>query len=264
MPVDARALQLIASSLLLALLAAGCSTAPPEPAPPYTTKYPAGKMLRTQRPYQINNIWYYPIPSAQGFVEEGLASWYGEDFHGKPTSCGEPYDMWAMTAAHKTLPLGTHVKVTHKQTGRSVIVRVNDRGPFVSGRVIDLSCRAAQELGSFRPGLAPVRVEAVQVASQEGAGQTAVWKVDPVPSFRFGSFAIQIGAFKEQQNAYRLRDRMTQGYRDIQVAPTDYGGNFFYRVQVGQFRDLMVAQAEMGKLRQQGFGDAFVVATEGK
>ena len=100
-------------------------------------------------------------------MEEGLASWYGAEFHGKPTSCGEPYDMYAMTAAHKTLPLGTHVKVSNLRNGRSVILRVNDRGPFVSGRIIDLSCRAAQELGSATPGLAPVRVEAVQVASEQ-------------------------------------------------------------------------------------------------
>jgi rare lipoprotein A len=260
----ARVMKTLCLSCAVALLAAGCVSAPPEPAPPYVTHPPAGKMLRTQRPYQINNIWYYPIPSAQGFVEEGMASWYGTDFHGKPTSCGEPYDMWAMTAAHKILPLGTHVKVTHRQTGKSVIVRVNDRGPFVAGRVIDLSCRAAQELGSWKPGLAPVRVEAVQVASQELIGRDTYWKVDPVPAFRYGSFTIQIGAFKEQQNAYRLKERMTQGYREIQVSPTSYAGNFFYRVQVGQFRDLMIAQQEMGRLKQQGFGDAFVVAMEGK
>lgn len=253
-----------AISLLLALLLAGCASAPPEPAPPYMTRPPGGKMLRTQRPYQINGIWYYPIPSAQGFVEEGMASWYGEDFHGKPTSCGEPYDMWGMTAAHKTLPLGTYVKVTHKHTGKSIVVRVNDRGPFVSGRIIDLSCAASQALGSWKTGLAPVRVEAVQVAQQEGAGQAATWRVDPVPSFRYGSFTVQIGAFKEQQNAVRLKERMTQGYREILVSPTTYAGNFFYRVQVGAYRDLMVAQQEMTRLRQQGFGDAFVVAMEGK
>jgi rare lipoprotein A len=264
MAVGARALRVLCASLFFALLVAGCASAPPEPATPFMTKPPAGKMLRTQRPYQINNIWYYPIPSAEGFAEEGMASWYGTDFHGKPTSCGEPYDMWAMTAAHKTLPLGTHVKVTHKQTGKTVIVRVNDRGPFVSGRVIDLSCRAAQELGSARTGLAPVRVEAVQVASQEMVGKDTYWKVDPVPSFRYGSFTVQIGAFKEQQNAYRLKDRMAQGYREIQVTPTTYADNFFYRVQVGLYRDIMVAQQEMARLKQQGFGDAFVVAMEGK
>lgn len=260
---DARVLRVLAVTMCLALLAVGCASAPPEPAPRFTTK-PGGKMVRTQRPYQINGIWYYPIPSAQGFVEEGMASWYGSDFHGKPTSCGEPYDMWALTAAHKILPLGTHVKVTHKQTGKSVVVRVNDRGPFVAGRVIDLSCRAAQELGSWRTGLAPVRVEAVQVASQEGTGPSAVWRVDPVPSFRYGSFTVQIGAFKEQQNAIRLKERMAPGYREIQVTPTQYGGDLFYRVQVGLYRDLVVAQQETARLKQQGFGDAFVVAMEGR
>ncbi len=99
--------------------------------PPSTTIPSSG--LRTQKPYQIKGVWYYPLPSAEGYVEEGLASWYGPEFHGKPTSCGEPYDMYAMTAAHKTLPLGTNVKVTNLRNGRTVILRVNDRGPLFPG-----------------------------------------------------------------------------------------------------------------------------------
>ncbi|NTW35045.1 MAG: septal ring lytic transglycosylase RlpA family lipoprotein, partial [Syntrophobacteraceae bacterium] len=105
--------------LVICLFVAGCATEPTQPPVSYPTRPP----LRTQRPYQVKGIWYYPIPSAQGYVEEGMASWYGSDFHGKPTSCGEPYDMWAMTAAHKTLPLGTCVKVSNLQTGNSIIVR---------------------------------------------------------------------------------------------------------------------------------------------
>ena len=177
--------------IILALLAVSCAKKVPPPA----TVLPSSG-LRTQKPYQIKGIWYYPLPSAEGYVEEGLASWYGAEFHGKKTSCGEPYDMYAMTAAHKTLPLGTHVKVSNLRNGRSVILRVNDRGPFVSGRIIDLSCRAAQELGSATPGLAPVRVEAVQVASEEHIAGSTYWKVDPVPSFRYGLFTVQIGSFE--------------------------------------------------------------------
>lgn len=254
----------LGAALILTIFLAGCASGPST-----STSYPSGKPphsgLRTQRPYQIEGIWYYPLPSADGYVEEGMASWYGKDFHGKATSCGEPYDMYAMTAAHKTLPLGTHVKVTNKRNGHSVILRINDRGPFVSGRIIDLSCKAAQELGSYQQGLCPVRVEAVQVASQQVVGNATYWKTDPVPSFRYGLFTVQIGAFKEQGNAYRLQQRMAGAYNNnIQVCPvTNREGNFF-RVQVGSYQDLVVARQELERLRSNGFKDAFVVAMEGK
>jgi len=248
---------------ILAVVMVGCSKSPAPPKAPFPMG-PPSTGLRSQKPYQIKGIWYYPLPSAEGYVEEGLASWYGSDFHGKPTSCGEPYDMYAMTAAHKTLPLGTNVKVTNVQNGRIIILRVNDRGPFVSGRIIDLSCRAAQELGSYGPGLARVRVEAVQVASEQViAGQT-LWKVDPVPSFRYGLFTIQIGAFKDQSNATRLKDRMSRDrQQSAQVALYNAPEGLFYRVQLGAYKDLMLAREELEHLKRHGFGDAFVVAMEG-
>ncbi|MGV8074023.1 MAG: septal ring lytic transglycosylase RlpA family protein [Syntrophobacteraceae bacterium] len=253
----------ISIGLIVIVLLASCST--PSVYPPKVSKpaYPPSG-LRTQRPYQVYGVWYYPIPTAEGYVEEGMASWYGADFHGKSTSCGEPYDMYAMTAAHKTLPLGTYVKVVNLDNGRSIIVRVNDRGPFVQGRIIDLSCKAAHELGSARPGLARVRVEAVQVASEQHIGQNTYWKVDPVPSFRYGQFTIQIGAFREQGNALRLRGKMAQGFKDTQVSPYSYQGLDLYRVQVGAYQDIALAKQEVEQLRRQGFGDAFVVAMEGK
>jgi rare lipoprotein A len=249
----------IGIGLFLVFFLAGCASKPP--APP-TRVPPAG--LRTQKPYQINGVWYYPLPSADGYVEEGLASWYGLEFHGKPTSCGEPYDMYAMTAAHKTLPLGTYVKVTNRRNGRSVILRINDRGPFVSGRIIDLSCRAAQELGSATPGLAPVRVEAVQVAAEQQIAGNTYWKVDPVPSFRYGLFAVQIGSFRDQNNANRLKEKMQKGYTTIQILPFSDLDGYRYRVQVGSYQDILLAQEEMRRLRSNGFADAFVVAMEGK
>lgn len=244
--------------VLMMLLAAGCAENPPAPTPQEPPQKP-GSTLRTQRPYQINGIWYYPLPTAEGYVEEGMASWYGPNFHGKATSCGERYDMYAMTAAHKTLPLGTYVKVTNLQNGRNVILRVNDRGPFVSGRIIDLSLKGAQELGSDRKGLCRVRVEAVQVACEQHIGQNTYWKVDPVPNFRYGQFTVQVGAFKEQNNANRLKDRMSKGYNETRVYPA----NGLFRVQVGNYRDLSIAQKELNNLRSLGFGDAFVVAVEG-
>lgn len=251
--------------LLLISLAACAKKTPPPTLEMETKVVPPGKpILRTQRPYQINGIWYYPLPSAEGYVEEGVASWYGPGFHGKPTSCGEIYDMEAMTAAHKTLPLGTYVKVTHLENGQSIIVRVNDRGPFVSGRVIDLSSKASQMLGVKQKGVAHVRVEAVEVATQERMGKDTFWKVQPVPSLRYGMFAIQVGSFKEPTNANRLKQNLSNNFKTIQVLPYNREGNLFYRVQVGNYQDLMLARQDMQKLQQNGFGDAFVIAMEGQ
>lgn len=247
---------ILAVVLLVSLF--GCTKRPPSPP---DSLAPSG--LRSQKPYQINGVWYYPLPSAAGYVEEGIASWYGAEFHGKPTACGEPYDMFAMTAAHKTLPLGTHVKVTNPRNNRSVILRINDRGPFVPGRIIDLSCRAAQELGTIS-GIAPVRVEAVQVAAPEPVGTQTYWRVDPVPSFRFGQFAIQVGAFREPSNAYRLKEIMQEYYSEIIVQPVTFTEGPYYRVQVGRYGDILLAKEELQKLRSRGFTDAFVVAADGR
>lgn len=245
--------------LVLCAFILSCSKQPPPHVPP-TPPIPG---LKSQKPYQIKGIWYYPLPSAEGFVEEGIASWYGTDFHGKPTACGEPYDMWAMTAAHKTLPLGTYVKVTNLRNQRSIVLRVNDRGPFVGGRVIDLSCKAAQELGSYGKGTAPVRVEAVQVASEMKVGQETYWKVDPLPSFRYGCFTVQIGAFRDQGNALRLRDRMS-GSLEARISPGFDRIGSLYRVQVGNYQDIMIAKQETERMKSKGFTDAFVLAVEGK
>ncbi|MGA3113964.1 MAG: septal ring lytic transglycosylase RlpA family protein [Syntrophobacteraceae bacterium] len=240
----------------LSILLAACTKyyAPPAQVPPG---------LKSQKPYQINGIWYYPLPSAQGYVEDGLASWYGPRFDGKPTSCGEPYNMWADTAAHKTLPLGTYVKVTNLENGRSTILRINDRGPFVSGRIIDLSAKGAQDLGCHTKGLAKVRVEAVQSATAQVVGDATYWKVDPVPSFRYGRFTIQIGAFRDQANAYRLKGKMTGENRESRVTNLPERDGLWYRVQVGSYQDLVVAKAELERFRSNGFPDAFVIAFEG-
>lgn len=257
MPVEVRATKyvILCAFVCLSLTACGtCPSPPPRPVP--------STGLSTQRPYQVNGVWYYPLPSAEGYEAKGLASWYGPHFDGKPTSNGETYNMYGMTAAHKTLPLGTHVKVTDLKNGRSVIVRINDRGPFVAGRIIDLSYKAARKLGMAKTGVAPVRVEAVQLASQRHVGQQLYWKPEPVPSFRYGLFTVQVGSFKEPANAYRLEQRMATRYKNIQVLPFDDNGSRFYRVQIGSFRDLVVAQQALQQLRGQGFGDAFVVSLE--
>ena len=251
-----------ARALVLALcfLLSACASMPPQPPekPIPTTTTP-----RSQRPYQIYGVWYYPIPSAQGYKEDGIASWYGDDFHGKPTSSGETYDMYAMTAAHKTLPLGTHVKVTNKSNGESVILRINDRGPFVSARIIDLSYTAAHKLGMLQPGTIPVKVEAVQVAEQTQLAGKTVWKSEAVPNFRFGNFSIQLGAFQQVSNAYKLRGLLQQQFEKISIQqPSSQTSERYYRVQVGQYFDLQKAQQDASRLKLNGYPGAFVVAMD--
>ena len=136
--------------LLCAVLLAGCGA---------RSWHKGG--VRGTRPYTVRGKTYYPLKSARGFVEEGTASWYGPGFHGKTTANGETYNQYAMTAAHKLLPLGTKVRVTHMGNGRSIIVRINDRGPFVDDRVIDLSRAAANRLNILGPGTARVRIQSL-------------------------------------------------------------------------------------------------------
>src|SRR6266581_312542 len=167
-----------------------------------TVEAPEGRKQKgTQKPYTVNGERYEPLVSHEGFAQEGKASWYGKDFHGKLTSNGERYDMYAMTAAHKTLPLGVYVRVYNKSNGNEAIVRVNDRGPFVKGRIIDLSFTAAKKLGIVDSGTAPVRIEALGFGSDSQSGKTAYRA--PV-SYDAGCYTVQVGAFTVQSNARRL------------------------------------------------------------
>ena len=252
---------LLPTIFLIAGLAA-CAGTPSTPPGTTPDKAPRTKVRSTQRPYQINGVWYYPLPTAEGYAEKGYASWYGPGFHSRPTANGEIYDMYGVSAAHKTLPLGTHVKVTNLKNQRSLIVRVNDRGPFVAGRIIDLSYTAAEQLGMARTGVVPVHVEAVQVAQEERAAGKTYWVTEAVPSFRYGRFAIQIGAFQQQQNAYRLAENMGGRFADRKVTSGSDGSVTWFRVHVGLYRDMVLAKQEMENLRRNGFPDAFVVAME--
>ena len=191
---------------------------------------------------------YCPMISAEGFVETGIASWYGEKFHGRPTALGETYNMYAMTAAHKTLPLPTRVRVTNLENGRSVVLRVNDRGPFVRGRVIDLSYTAARELGVYRPGTARVRVEAL-----EAGGSPAPWS-DP------GAYAyLQAGAFAYRENAAKLYSRIRQaGIADVYLRRK---GNGVFVVWVGPLDN--AGHASRLKRQLAGIGVSRTVQVQG-
>jgi rare lipoprotein A len=160
--------------------------------------------------------------------EEGVASWYGTDFHGRRTANGERYNMYAMTAAHKTLPLGTEVLVTHRETGRKVRVRINDRGPFVAGRIIDLSYAAAHKLGTAAAGTAPVVLEARLPAAGAPGGSAS----SPAGG---GFFSVQVGAFASRANAERLRDQLRAEVGDARIAVFEDNRGVWQRVRAGRY-----------------------------
>ncbi|MBI4800085.1 MAG: septal ring lytic transglycosylase RlpA family protein, partial [Desulfarculus sp.] len=170
----------------------------PAPTPPPGK---SGKVPATQRPYTIQGKTYHPLPSAEGYRERGIASWYGPNFHGKRTSNGEQYNMESLTAAHKTLPMDTWVEVTNQESGRQLVLRINDRGPFVDGRIIDLSKAAARDLVVLGRGTARVEVKALgyRQAGTGVAGRPAVYV--PPPSYETGTFTVQVGAFTNPANA---------------------------------------------------------------
>lgn len=248
----------------LAATIAGCSARTYDsgnrrPAPadmPYCGSEP------TQRPYHINGKLYYPMASANGYVENGRASWYGQQFHGRKTSNGETYDMYAMTAAHKTLPMNTWVRVENLDNGKAVTVRVNDRGPFVAGRIIDLSYTAAQGMEMVGPGTARVKVTALGKATAYSRTDHTPVDFTPVDYWK-GNFSVQVGAFKMRTNADQYRVKLSRDYRNAHVVPyTDDRGQF-YRVRVGQFSNLNDAVTFSEKLSDRdGVGQAFAVAEE--
>jgi len=252
---------LVAGLLVLALLfslAACASRRAPSPAPPKKTT--TGKTPATQRPYTVLGQTYHPLPTAEGYQETGIASWYGPNFHGKRTSNGEVYDMESMTAAHKTLPMDTWVEVRNLDNGKTIQVRVNDRGPFVDGRIIDLSKAAARELGSLAKGTANVEVLALgyRQLGTGVAGRPAVYL--PPASYTEGDFSVQVGAFTDPGNAQRLAARLRPEWGQVVVVRYDRGDQVFHRVRVGQVRELSEAKALEARLRAAGFPEAMAVA----
>jgi rare lipoprotein A len=158
-----------------------------------------------------------PIDPQIGYVEEGIASWYGPGFHGKPTASGERYNMYQMTGAHKRLPLGTIVQVQSLTTGLSATVRINDRGPFVRGRIIDLSYAAARSLRMIGKGIEKVRVKVLE---------------KPYPS---GSFWVQVSAFDDLKEARTLGRELKEDFGKVRIVSVKLSTGRWYRVQVGEF-----------------------------
>lgn len=204
------------------------------------------------KPYTVNGRTYYPMASANGFSETGVASWYGPDFHGKQTASGEIYDKYAFTAAHKTLPFGTRVRVTSLDTGASTTVVINDRGPFKSGRIIDLSYSAAKEIGMVGRGTARVRINTI--GSTNNTATTKVAKTNASAATGAGNYYVQVGTYSVQNNATKASQNLTSlGYAN---SVKTHSGK--YVVRAGPYGTHARAATVRDKLRK-NYSGAFIV-----
>lgn len=209
--------------------------------------------------YEVFGERYYTLPSSKGYRERGDASWYGTKFHGKRTSSGEPYDLYAMTAAHKTLPLPTYVEVTNLDNGNSVIVKVNDRGPFHEGRIIDLSYAAAARIGILGKGTGRVEVRAIDplAPDQVPADSPVLVQQDSTEVKADSKLFLQVGAFQNRDNAERLRnDIRAQDLGDVRIVEADTERGTFYKVQVGPLTGTGEADRVAQALRPLGINTA--------
>ncbi|WP_324287460.1 septal ring lytic transglycosylase RlpA family protein [Campylobacter sp. MG1] len=211
--------------LVFVFIFIACSSNSYNVVPNYGT--PKSSTPATMRPYVINGKTYYPSAVNVGDSETGIASWYGPGFHGKKTSNGEVFDTNALTAAHKTLPMNTIVKVDNLENGKSIVVRINDRGPFVPGRIIDLSNRAAYAIDMTKKGTAKVKISVLGFNDSTQGMYTKSANIG-------GNFMIQIGAFKSMENAYNLAKKYESynGYTSKVLNSSDG----FYRVFLKGFR----------------------------
>jgi rare lipoprotein A len=257
----------------LLLIVAGCSSSPPRQG-----------MYKLGQPYQIQGRWYYPNYDP-GYDRTGVASWYGEPFHGRPTANGELFDRRVVTAAHPTLPLPSLVRVTNLDNGRELLVRVNDRGPFVGDRVIDLSQEAARRLGFERQGTTPVRVRFVGLADARGnpprptfesdrspvrepslqapqlvAAQPTTQVIAPRAAPCQGQF-VQVGAFAEPARVQQVVARLN-ALEVLAVHVSAQTEDRLARVRLGPIPDPLTASAALDRLKQSGFPEAFIVAPE--
>lgn len=230
------------------------------PAPPKTIVLPKTEEGRPPRPYVVNGVRYYPLPESYGFVQLGKATWYGKKFHGRPTASGEIFNMYKKTAAHKTLPLGTYVKVSNLSNKKSIVVLINDRGPFVKGRIIDLSLAAAKEIDLIGPGVADVKIVALGKEVRKSKLADGSKPLVEARDLRQGQFTVQVGAFEDKENALRLAGRLRVIFDYVNVAAyEDENRRTLYRVHVSKTETLMQA-GEMEKwLEDMGFNEAFIV-----
>ncbi|MCX4188377.1 septal ring lytic transglycosylase RlpA family protein [Methylophaga sp. OBS4] len=213
------------------------------------------------RHYEVFGKSYYTLASSNGYREKGIASWYGTKFHGRRTSSGETYDMYAMTAAHKSLPLPSYAEVTNLENGRKVIVKINDRGPFHDNRLIDLSYSAASKLGIIAKGTGLVEVRAITPGG--GLQKTAAAPVAspaPVQSDTAAELFLQVGAFSSLSRAEQVKAQLTQDITDtVQVVPFEHVQGTLYRVRVGPLASVAYGDSLAGRLLDLGFSDTHII-----
>jgi len=239
---------------LILIFLFGCAR-PPRPLK-ISYKYRPSKTLPGWlKPYKIKGKTYYPLPSAEGYEETCIASWYGFNFHGRLTASGEVYNMYDFTAAHKTLPLGVYVLVTNLENGKKVVVKINDRGPFVKNRCIDLSYAAARALGMIKKGTAKVKIVVLSPGKLTSSG--VVYK--NIPNIRYGNFYLQVGAFRYYHNALKLKLKLEREFRRIEIEPFVKGNTVFYRVQIYLGKDFYLASKRAKELKNR-FRNAFLIA----
>jgi len=227
--------------------------------PKYEPRSPYGN----PRSYEVFGKTYYVMDSALGYSETGIASWYGKKFHGERTSSGEAYDMFAMTAAHKTLPLPSYVKVTSIRNGRSVIVKVNDRGPFHTGRIIDLSYSAAYQLGIVKTGTGKVKLEAIVVDKNSPRKESKpVKKIKKVNQGKQPVY-IQAGAFTNLDNAKGLQRALIAEYTyPIKIKYLKANGKLFKRVWIGPIYNRDVADKILNQVLDKHSSSARLILDE--
>ena len=237
-----------------------------------------GSTYKVGKPYKIRGQWYYPKEDYD-YKEVGVASWYGEDFHAKYTANGEVYNMNTLTAAHRTLPLPSIVRVTNLENGRSLVLRVNDRGPFAKNRIIDISKRGAQLLGFQNKGVTKVRVEIMEEESKElkqaildkretkmaltNPNSTTIKKQTFVnnsisPNTSSKEYFVQAGAFTSKDVADSLTQKLNR-FGNISTSPTDINGNRFYRVRVGPYADEKEARSILAQIENFGVAGAAII-----
>ena len=273
----------------LALLVSACSSVPrgggyyqddgPHERPPVDVLKVPDAVPREEplsaygnKPYTVFGVNYAPLADARGYRERGVASWYGRKFHGKRTSSGEPYDMYGMTAAHRTLPLPSYVRVKNLQNGNTVVVRVNDRGPFLHNRLIDLSYTAAARLGVIGTGTAMVEVESIgpeptlttfalkPKVSILSTAEAATAPADNSPTTP--RLTVQVGAFSQYENAVNLRDRLERaGFTPIQIQTptTEPASARVYRVRIGPVATVEQGDQLVEQIARHGITDAMLV-----
>lgn len=276
--------------LIMILLLSGCSTTAPESSSRYqihqdrapdgdfdvgnlvdaVPRYEEPRTAGNMRQYTVWGKRYSVMSSNEGYVERGIASWYGEKFHGHKTSNGETFDMYAMSAAHKSLRIPGYARVTNLDNGRSVIVRVNDRGPFHDDRLIDLSYAAAKKLGYQGKGTAPVEVAAITVRPDgsmtlageafSGTSEGAATAASAGNTEEDRALFVQLGSFGSRSPAEQLSARVRSvSDQPVRIRAVDTGGGRFHRVQVGPFDSEGDAKDAQNALQARGFGQSILL-----